>query len=82
MLFVTLPHAMNCEETSPDHCHQTAKKKSKKDDCRSCCQTLLQLPNNLMTISIPESVKQPPHFFYFNLYKKIYTEPDLKPPIT
>lgn len=80
-LFMILPRAIACEQKASDHCHQTAKKKS-KDECRSCCQTLLTFPTEMMTLTMPEVYLLSVQFNYINMALKVYAEPELRPPIS
>lgn len=84
-LFMILPRAMACEQKASDHCHQTAKKKTKetnKNECRSCCQTLLTLSTEMMTLTTPEVYLLSVQFNYISMALKAYAEPELRPPIS
>lgn len=82
-VFMVMPHIFICEQNECDHCHETSKttKKTTKTDCRSCCQTILSIPQKRLTVFSPEIYKIAVQFFHTNMAKCSYSEPELRPPI-
>lgn len=74
---------MTCSQlkNEEDHCHQTAKKKTQKEDCGTCCQTQLGQIKSKVQIPLPRQVFLTVTFYYTSLFKTVFAEPDLRPPI-